>query len=402
MISGSLLDLARLGDVHAIAESLNYIFLNMNISVKASLTNTLLEIILTRPDFAPDRTKSIEGIQKYIDILSTPIFGSVRIYSKRQGRDGLDWWHEITIRKTLPVVTYATATALKTASTNFPSPLSQASVKLNPNVIASNMQPPSVIKFKDLDLKMIERIKKAGCRAKDVRREGDEAKQLYEKMPVNTRRSHSGIDKYKKQHDWSHKQAHTNGGSNDASNGDWENKFDNRARGGKNITPKEEAAIQAAKAKINFQSGAKIVGGQMLKAGGIAFGVELAFSGLENFVAVQRGEKNIEEALLDTVTNSASVAIHTAVIVGGVMALTMTFAPVGIAVGAVAPFLQIVGVVGCMDRLLGILNSSPKVQGMERLEMMLASYGIDDTELSFRDLEMDDDLLQLKTKLGIT
>jgi hypothetical protein len=400
MISGSLLDLARLGDVHAIAESLNYIFLDMNISVKASLTNTLLEIILTRPDFAPDRTKSIEGIQKYIDILSTPIFGSVRIYSKRQGRDGLDWWHEITIRKTLPVVTYATATAIKTASTNSPSPLSQASRNLNSNVIASNIHPPSVIEFSNLDPKIIKSMKSAGGRG--VQRLDYEAQQVYEKIPENIRRSPSEIHKYRNQHDWSHKQAHANGGSNHVSNGDWEAKSLNRARGSKDVTHKEEVAIQAAKAKINFQSGAKIVGGQMLKAGGIAFGVELAFSGLENFVAVQRGEKNIEEALLDTVTNSASVAVTTAVIVGGVLALTITFPIVGTALGVAAPFLQIVGVVGCMDRLLNILNSSPKVEGMERLQMMLASYGIDDTELSFRDLEMDDDLLQLKTKLGIT
>lgn len=397
----NLLDLARLGDVHAIAESLNYIFLDMNVSVKASLTNTLLEIILTRPDFAPDRTKSIEGIQKYIDILSTPIFGSVRIYSKRQGRDGLDWWHEITIRKTLPVVTYATATTLKTASTNSPSPLSQVSTNLNPNAIASNMQPPSVIKFENLDPKMNKSIRRAGLRSGQKLRTDSQTQKLYEKMPVNTRRNPREIYKYRKQHDWSHKKAHSNGGSARVSNGDWEAKSLNRARGGKNITHKEQAAIQAAKAKINFQAGAKIVGGQMLKAGGIAFGVELAFSGLENFIAVQRGEKNIEEALLDTVTNSAYVAVTAAVITGGIVALTMTFAPVGIAVGAVAPFLQIVGVVGCMDRLLGILNSSPKVEGMERLQMMLASYGIDDTELSFRDLEMDDDLLQLKVKLGI-
>ena len=396
----NLIDLARLGDVNAITESLNYIFLDMNVSVKASLTNTLLEIILTRPDFAPDRTKSITGIQKYIDLLGTPIFCAVRIYSKRQGRDGLDWWHEITIHKTLPVATYATATSLKTASTSSPSPFSQASANLNPNVIASNMQPPSVIEFSNLDPKIIKSMKSAGGRG--VYRSDFEANQLYEKIPENIRRNPSQLHKYRKQHDWSHKQAHANGGSDHASNGDWEAKSLNRSRGGKNITHKEEVAIQTAKARINFQSGAKIVGGQMLKAGGIAFGVELAFSGLENFVAVQRGEKNIEEALLDTVTNSASVAVTTAVIVGGVLALTITFPIVGTALGVAAPFLQIVGVVGCMDRLLNILNSSPKVEGMERLQMMLASYGIDEIELSFRDLEMDDDLLQLKTKLRIT
>ena len=396
----NLLDLARLGDVHVIAESLNYIFLDMGVSVKASLTNTLLEIILTRPDLAPDRTKSIAGIQKYIDILSTPIFSSVRIYSKRQGRESLDWWHEITTRKTLTVETYATATSLKSASTSSTSPLSQASAKLNPNAIASNMQPPSVIEFKNLDPKIIKSMKSAGGRG--VYRSDDAANQVYEKIPENIRRDPSQLHKYRKQHDWSHKQAHANGGSDHVSNGDWEAKSLNRARGGKNITHKEEAAIQAAKAKINFQSGAKIVGGQMLKAGGIAFGVELAFSGLENFVAVQRGEKNIEEALLDTVTNSASVAVTAAVITGGVVALTIIFPPLAGAVTAAVPFLQVVGVVGCMDRLLNILNSSPKVEGMERLQMMLASYGIDETELSFRDLEMDDDLLQLKTKLGIT
>ena len=395
----NLLNLARLGNVHSITESLNYIFLDMGVSVKASLTNTLLEVVLTRPALAPDRTKSIIGIQKYVNLLVTPVFCSVRIYSKREGIEILDWWHEITIPKTLATVAYVTAPSLETPFINAASPLSQASAKLNPNVIASNMQPPSVIEFSNLDPKIITSMKRAGGRG--VNREVYEAQQVYEKIPENIRRDLGEIHKYRNQHDWSHKQAHANGGSDHVSNGDWEAKSLNRARGGENISYKEEVAIQAAKSKINFQSGAKIVGGQMLKAGGIAFGVELAFSGLENFVAVQRGEKNIEEALLDTVTNSASVAITAAVITGGVVALTIIFPPLAGAVSAAVPFLQIVGVVGCMDRLMSILNSSPKVEGMERLQTLIASYGIDDTEISFRDLEMEDDLLQLKVKLGI-
>ena len=121
-------------------------------------------------------------------------------YSKRQGREGLDWWHEITIHKTLTVATYATVTSLKTASTSSTSPLSQASAKLNPNAIASNMQPPSVIEFKKLDPKMIKSMRTAGGRG--VYRSDDAANQVYEKIPENIRRDPSELHKYRKQHDW--------------------------------------------------------------------------------------------------------------------------------------------------------------------------------------------------------
>jgi hypothetical protein len=395
MSSENLLDRGRLGDICAIGESLNYIFFSVGISARVFLTNDLLEIILTRTNSTCDRVKCITCIQKYMDLLDTSVFSSARIYSKHQDSQSLDWWHEIITCKTLTVIT--SDNDLKTAPTNYSS--RQDVINTDVTAIAGNMQTPPIIEFFDLDPKAIASIKRAGGRS--VWRSNYEAQQVYEKMPDNIRRDLEEIHSYRNQHDWSHKEAYANGGSDSVGNGDWEGRSLNRARGGRDVTHQEETAIQAAKAKINFQSGANIVGGQMIKAGGIAFGVELAFSGLENFVAVQRGNKNVEEALFDTVKNSSSVAVTAAIITGGVVAITLVFPPLGGIIGTAAPFLQIVGGFACMKRLVNILDSSPQLEGMERLQMMMDSYGIDEVEISFSNLEIDNDLLRLKEKLGI-
>jgi hypothetical protein len=132
------------------------------------------------------------------------------------------------------------------------------------------------------------------------------------------------------------------------------------------------------------------------KAGVVAFGVEMAFSGLDSFLAVKRGEKTAEQALAETLTNSTGAAIVSAAFVGGVSALTITFPLVSVAMGAATPMLQLVGVGAAMTRLAEILSNSGKVRGIERLESLLLAYGVDDVELKFRDLEVEDDLQNLK------
>jgi hypothetical protein len=159
-------------------------------------------------------------------------------------------------------------------------------------------------------------------------------------------------------------------------------------------------ALAEAKVAIDFQSNTSMVLDQAVTAGGIAFGVELAFSGLDNFLAVQRGEKSVEDALMDTLSDSANVAVTASVITGGVVALSLVFPPVA-AVGCVAaPVLKIVGVAGGVQRLINILSNSGKVEGINQLAIFMASYGLDKTELDFMDMEADAELQQLK--LGLT
>ena len=260
---------------------------------------------------------------------------------------------------------------------------------------------PKPVAFEDLPNNLQRNIKNAGLRPRDTR-SYSEVQEIYEMIPENIRRGGAdAIRDYKQQHDWSHKQAYSEGGSSNPSNGDWEARSINRSRGSRQMTKAEANDIATAKAKINFQEGSKIVASQAAQAGVFAFGVEVAFSGLDNFLAVQRGEKTVEEALVNTLVNSTEAAVVTATVVGGIAALSLIFPPVGVAVAASAPALQIVGSAACVKRLVDILSKSGKVQGIDQMVNLLLSYGIDELELSFQDLEIEDELITLKLMQGI-
>lgn len=271
--------------------------------------------------------------------------------------------------------------------------------------ISANFQAPSLIPFDALGQNLKCSIKNAGLRSGETR-SWQEVQEMYEKIPDGIRRqSTEAIEHYKDNHDWSHDRSHCNGGSSSPENGNWENPNLNRARRDHDMTADEVKAMEKAKARINFQANTQTVLTSAATAGGIAFAVEGAFSGLENFIAVQRGEKSIEEALVDTLADSTGAAISAAVITGGVIAISIAFPPIGAAVGtamvAVAPVLKIVGLVGCATRLVAILSSSPKVQGMDSVHALMSAYGIDEIMLDFRDLEVEDELTTLKLNMGI-
>lgn len=399
----NLLNLAKQGQVEAINSSLNYVLNNLGISARAVITGDLIELIIEIGEKSPERARVLKHLRGYLEYLQIPFINKAKIYAKKSCTNLLLWYDEFNVE-----LSVLSVTQLSTSQSSIPDSINDNTDKTEQlknlkgiPTATSQLKSPSPIPFEHLPRELQRSIKRAGLRDGETR-SWQEAKQMYEMIPENVRRQGiEAIDHYKRNHDWSHKKAYSRGGSNSPNNGDWEQPSINRGRGSRNTTKAESKSIAEAKAKINFQSGANLVLTQAITAGGIAFGIELAFNGLESFLAVQRGDKSIEEALVDTLATSSSAAITAAVITGGIVALSITFPPVGAVIGTMAPILQIVGGVSCLQRLIEILSASSKVEGIDRLQSLMASYGIDEIELDFRDLEVNDELAQLKQNMGI-
>lgn len=119
-------------------------------------------------------------------------------------------------------------------------------------------------------------------------------------------------------------------------------------------------------------------------------------------MAVQQGQKSVEDALVDTLKASATAAATTTVVTGGIVAISIVFPPAGAAFATAAPVLKIVGKVNCLKRVIGILSESDKVEGADQIQALMDSYGLDEKELIYRDLVMDDDLAKLKLDMGMS
>jgi hypothetical protein len=387
-----MLNLARLGEVDAINTALNYVIQDLGCTARVVVTNDIAEVILKKESNDLEKEICSRYIHKFFDYLQIPSITKVIVYANHFDCNTLIWWSDSYV-ELIPFPSNIDDVGDASNIRKYVKPITTTSV------VTPLSQIPTSISFEHLPQALKNRLRFAGLRAGETRSWQD-TKQIYEMIPENIRRQGiDAIEQYKRTHDWSHKKAYAQGGSSSPNNGDWENPSINRARGSRDITKPEAEALTQAKAQINFQSGSNIVLTKAATAGFIGFGVEFAFSGLENFVSVQCGEKSVEAALCDTLANSTSVAIGAAVVTGGVVALSLTFPPVSIAVGAVAPFLQIVGVASCIDRFIGILSRSNKVVGMDKFQEMMASYGIDQVELEFRELEIDQDFERLKTKM---
>ncbi|MGF1497399.1 MAG: hypothetical protein ACFB8W_11320 [Elainellaceae cyanobacterium] len=392
-----LTELARKGDINSLNTLLSYFMQKIGVTARSSFKGSIIELIIEGHISTPNQQCSEKYLRNFFDYLQIPTIREVKVFAKTHDTRRLAWYSILKISSPESKLSASTPSSSELSHQYNESCTQYQAIPSTNALVANQLQLPQPIPYEKLPSSLQERIRRAGTRKGDPIRSHHEAKQMYEMIPENVRRKGiAAIDDYKRGHHWSHKKAHSKGGSNRPSNGDWETPKTNVARGQKSMTKAEANNIVKAKAQINFQEGAKIVGCQAAKAGALAFGVEVAFSGLENFLAVQRGEKTVEQALGDTLLRSTGAAIVAVAVVGGVCALTLTFPPVGAALGAATPFLQIVGVAGSMSRLVAILSDSGKVEGIDQLEILMASCGLDSVELDFRDLEVEDDLLNLK------
>jgi hypothetical protein len=390
-----LIERAKSGHPESLNAVLNYFMDGIGVTARSLIHHSLAELILEGNSSTPDQHKSEKYIQSLFSYLQIPLIHKVDIFSKSHNSQGLAWVSSLTLDAG-EFSTDSENSDSEYLNQSKKSPTSCYSPHLTNTLTADKLQVPEPTPFQDLPKGLQSSIRRSGLRTGETR-SCQEVKQIYGMIPENIRRGGpDAVRKYKQQHDWSHKKAYTHGGSASPSNGDWEHYRANRSRGSRQMTQDELNNVAKAKASINFKEGSKIVSSHAAKAGVVAFGVEMAFSGLDSFLAVKRGEKTAEQALAETLTNSTGAAIVSAAFVGGVSALTITFPLVSVAMGAATPMLQLVGVGAAMTRLAEILSNSGKVRGIERLESLLLAYGVDDVELKFRDLEVEDDLQNLK------
>jgi hypothetical protein len=391
-----LTKLARSGHTESLNTLLSYFMQNIGITARSSIKNSSIELILEGHTSTPNQEQSEKYLHSFFGYLQIPTIQEVKIFAKNYNTNCLAWWGKLEFCS--PGYTPSASVHNSIESCESQERCAQVqSIPLTNALVAGQLKLPQPLRFEALPSDLQTNFRRVGLRQGDKIRLPSEGEQIYEMVPESIRRE--GVDAiraYKREHDWSHKKAYAKGGSNRPSNGDWESRSINRSRGSRQMTKADLEDINKAKAQINFQEGARVVHSQATKAGAIAFGVEVAFSGLENFLAVQRGEKTVEQALGDTLLSSAGAAVVAVAVVGSVSALTLVFPPVGVALGAATPFLQIVGVAGSISRLVTILSNTGKVQGIDQLEALMLSYGIDDVELDFRDLEVEDELLNLK------
>ncbi|WP_373544328.1 hypothetical protein [Chamaesiphon sp.] len=196
-----------------------------------------------------------------------------------------------------------------------------------------------------------------------VGRNEAQTQQMLDKIPPSDR---SGVDaqsatekvrEYLAEKDASHIEPHSKGGSGHPDNIKWEDRSANRARGDREMTPQEQIKLDV-KAQVDNFAGALKAGLEAAPKGAAIGAVTTApFSMLRNALRVVRGEISAQEAVEQTLKETAIGGG-----VGGVTALTVTTVataclPVKIALTAINPALLIAGGAGMIYEFFKILDN---------------------------------------------
>jgi hypothetical protein len=229
------------------------------------------------------------------------------------------------------------------------------------------------IRFENLPLNAQRKFARAGMR--NGRRNIYEAAKVFESIPAQIRaQGPQAIREFCQDKDWSHIQAHVNGGGSEAANGIFEQFWVNRARGGADMTPEELAVAQQVLADAAFKAAVAEVVGAVLKGAVAAAAIELVFSILENSLLCVEGKITQRELVQKVTAATAEAGIAGGVITGILLAICMIFPPLSAVLGAAAIPLALAGI-GFMgvraweifchaDRLFAITEQTQKLLGM--------------------------------------
>jgi hypothetical protein len=196
-----------------------------------------------------------------------------------------------------------------------------------------------------------------------VGRNGVQTQQMLDKIPssdrsgVDAQSSAENVKEYLTDKDASHVKPHSKGGSGHPDNIKWEDRSTNRARGDREMTSQEQIGLDL-KAQVDNVTGAFKAGLEAVPRGAAIGAVTTApFSMLRNALRVVRGEISAQEAVEQTLKETAIGGG-----VAGVTALTVTTVataciPVKIALTAMNPALLIVGGAGMVYEFFKILDN---------------------------------------------
>lgn len=229
------------------------------------------------------------------------------------------------------------------------------------------------IRFENLPTTLQFKFARAGVR--DGIRNVQEAAKVFESIPAQVRaQGPEAIRNFCQDKDWSHIQAHVNGGGSEAANGIFEHFRVNRSRGGVDMTAAELAVAKQVLADAAFKAAVAEVVGAAMKGAIAAAVIELVFSILENSLLCVEGKITQSELVEQVATSTAKAGIAGGVITAILLTLCMIFPPIAALLGATTMPLAIAGI-GFMgiraweifchgDRLFGITEQTQKFIGM--------------------------------------
>ena len=229
------------------------------------------------------------------------------------------------------------------------------------------------IRFENLPTNLQFKFARAGVR--DGMRNVQEAAKVFESIPAQIRaQGPEAIRNFYQDKDWSHIQAHVNGGGSEAANGIFEYFWVNRARGGTDMTAAELAVAKQVLADAAFKAAVAEIVGVAMKGAIAAAVIELIFSILENSLLCVEGKITQSELVEQVATATAKAGIAGGVITGILLTLCMIFPPIAGLLGAAAMPLAVAGIgfmgiraweIFCQgDRLFGITQQTQKLLGM--------------------------------------
>jgi hypothetical protein len=204
-------------------------------------------------------------------------------------------------------------------------------------------------------------LQQGGIREGALRNEA-QTQQMLDKIPSSER---AGIDAesaaetvrdYLADRDASHIKAHNNGGSGHPDNIKWEDRGVNRARGDRDMNLSEQIGLDAGAVVDNVAVAVRAGVRAAPKGAAVAAVIELPFAVLKNALRVVRGEISTEEAIAESVKETAEIGV-----VGGVAAFILVSIaaacpPISVALAALSPALKAAGGAGMIHRFFKILE----------------------------------------------
>lgn len=229
------------------------------------------------------------------------------------------------------------------------------------------------IRFENLPANLQFKFARAGVR--DGIRNVQETAKVFESIPAQIRaQGPEAIRNFCQDKDWSHIQAHVNGGGSEAANGIFEHFRVNRARGGVDMTAAELAVAKQVLADAAFKAAVAEVVGAAMKGAIASAVIELVFSILENSLLCVEGKITQSELVEKVATATAKAGIAGGAITAILLTLCMIFPPIAALLGAAAIPLAVAGVgfmgiraweIFCQgDRIFGITQQTQKFLGM--------------------------------------
>ena len=229
------------------------------------------------------------------------------------------------------------------------------------------------IRFENLPINLQFKFARAGVR--DGIRNVQETAKVFESIPAQIRaQGPEAIRNFCQDKDWSHIQAHVNGGGSEAANGIFEHFRVNRVRGSVDMTAAELAVAKQVLADAAFKAAVAEVVGAAMKGAIASAVIELVFSILENSLLCVEGKITQSELVEKVATATAKAGIAGGAITAILLTLCMIFPPIAALLGAAAIPLAVAGVgfmgiraweIFCQgDRIFGITEQTQKFLGM--------------------------------------